>query len=172
MQQREKQEVRSKYCQELARKLLRDSGIKEPPIDVEQIAMQNKFVVKFLDSQPTAFSGILHRELKAIGINRDHAGVRKRFSIAHELGHYFLQHPQEEEASLNEGSQEKWRVCEIEANQFAGELLVPRDLLKSECEKLKNAPVDEKVNILAKTFFVSREVLVIQLSKHKLLMKI
>ena len=160
------------YCRDLARKLLVQNGVKKPPVPVEEIAQHEGFVIKYLEGEPNNFSGILHRELKAIGINAEHPKVRQKFSIAHELGHFLLQHPQEEESlSVNDESAE-WKVCESEANEFAGELLVPRDLLKLECNNLKNKPIGEIVQAMTITFNVSRDVLIIQLSKHGLLMKL
>ena len=41
---------------------------------------------------PQRTSGILLREERLIGLNANHAPVRRRFSLAHELGHHFLKH--------------------------------------------------------------------------------
>lgn len=166
------QQKRGGYCRDLARKLLRDHNIVTTPIPVDEIAKKEGFSVKYLQGESNSFSGILHRDLKAIGINADHPKVRQRFSIAHELGHFYLQHPQEEESLGIDDDSEEWRICESEANEFAGELLVPRDILKMECSKLKNKTLEEKVQSLLLSFTVSREVLIIQLTKYNLLMKL
>lgn len=166
------QQKRVGYCRDLARKLLKDHGIIVPPIPVVEIAQKEGFTVKYIQGEPNSFSGILHRDLKAIGINADHPKVRQRFSIAHELGHYYLQHPQEEESVGIGGDSEEWKICESEANVFAGELLVPRDILKDESSKLRNRTLEEKMQSLLLTFNVSREVLIIQLTKHNFLMKL
>jgi Zn-dependent peptidase ImmA (M78 family) len=172
MKQMNDTKARTGYCRDMARKLLRESGMDKPPVAVEQIAENNGFAVKLLDGQAKSFSGILHRQLKAIGINAEHPKVRRRFSIAHELGHYYLDHPQEDEAALDDAAAARWKLCETEANEFAGELLVPRELLKAECDNIKKLPLEEKVTHLTSFFLVSREVMVIQLNKHNLLMKI
>lgn len=166
------QRVRMGYCRDFARKILSDHHISNPPIPLEEIAKKEGFVVKYIAGESTKFSGILHRKLKAIGINADHHQVRRRFSIAHELGHFFLEHPQEDESANSDEESEEWRICESEANEFAGELLVPKDLLKAECEKLKNKPIDSIIGLLAVLFEVSRDVIIIQLTKHRLLMKL
>ena len=67
-----------------------------------------------------------------------------RFSIAHELGHFVLGHPSRPPAELcsaPRGRQAALRVdgCELrnyelEANAFAGELLMPEHLLRRACE--------------------------------------
>jgi len=167
------QKKRVGYCREFARRVLASHGILRPPVPVDEIAEKEGFSVKYLKGESNNFSGLLHRDLKAIGINADHPEVRQRFSLAHELGHYYLEHPQEEESIGFSDEQQEWRICEAEANEFAGELLVPRDLLKGELKKLREqAGLEEKVQALIVIFSVSREVLVIQLTKHGLLMKI
>ncbi len=54
-------------------------------------------------------------------------GPRKRFTIAHELGHYILGHNRKEVAHDNQASMEFYKSGsqETEANQFASELLMP-----------------------------------------------
>jgi len=62
----------------------------------------------------------------------------RRFSIAHELGHFVLGHPSAPASSLcgpvrsRAGREE--RDYEAEANAFAGELLMPHKLLQRACE--------------------------------------
>ncbi len=62
-----------------------------------------------------------------------------RFSIAHELGHYVLGHPSRPPSELcggvrpRPGSREE-RNYELEANAFAGELLMPSHLVRAWCE--------------------------------------
>lgn len=169
---RDDDHFRSKYSRELARKLLTDSGIFKPPIHVEEIASKNGFTVAFIEGEANSFSGILQRDMKAIGVNKDHPSARQRFTIAHELGHYYLDHIQEDEQLLTSPDSNGWKNCEREANEFAGELLVPLQLLKIECDRIKHIAIDKKLGELAKIFLVSREVITIQLTKHKLLSKL
>lgn len=58
--------------------------------------------------------------LRVIALNRQRSGDRYRFSLAHELGHLIL-HTATTRRDLP--------VIETEANQFAGALLMPRQLL-------------------------------------------
>jgi hypothetical protein len=70
---------------------------------------------------------------------------RLRFSIAHELGHFYLHREQFAEAAitssvhlldwLNEHNGRKYEI-EREANEFAGRLLVPAAILKDCFEKM------------------------------------
>ena len=67
-----------------------------------------------------------------------------RFSIAHELGHFVLGHPSRPPSELCAGVRAKpgakdERNFELEANAFAGELLMPSHLVRKHCEV---SPVD------------------------------
>jgi Zn-dependent peptidase ImmA (M78 family) len=62
----------------------------------------------------------------------------RRFAIAHELGHFFLEHPCRPPYLLSQGSvsrrgREDARDYEAEANAFASELLIPKVLVDSWC---------------------------------------
>lgn len=164
--------ARKQYCWQSARKLLHAHRIVAPPVQVEEIARAEGFTVKYISGEARSFSGILHRDLKAIGINADHPKVRQRFSIAHELGHYFLDHPQEDEGYETDDGASLWKTCESEANEFAGELLVPGDLLAEAVKAIKKVAIDAKLENLAQLFNASREVIVIQLTKHRLMTKL
>jgi Zn-dependent peptidase ImmA (M78 family) len=74
--------------------------------------------------------------------------VRIRFSIAHELGHRVL-HPQQIKAlrpssyaewknTINYLPNAMWGRAEWQAREFAGRLLVPRELLIQEARKYQN----------------------------------
>lgn len=61
-----------------------------------------------------------------ITINKDHHPNRQRFTVAHELGHYMLNHGNKIDTlyqNMNE-------LDEIEANKFADELLIPSGVLR------------------------------------------
>lgn len=157
---------RTGYCRELARKVLHETKTTRAPVSVDEIAEHYGFRVILLDQPPEKFSGILLREKKAIGINKHHHIVRQRFSLSHELGHYFLDHPDASEEIPDADGLSKRKLYESEADEFAAELLMPRELLKS---ALKEGADFET---LQTKFQVSRHVAAIQLSKHGLLMKV
>jgi Zn-dependent peptidase ImmA (M78 family) len=154
------------YCRDMARKVLRETNSLRAPVPVHDIAKHYGFKVVQLDQPPDKFSGILHKEKKAIGINKHNHFVRQRFSLAHELGHYFLDHPAADDILPHELETDEKKIYESEANEFAAELLVPRELLK---EALQH---DHDVEFLREHFQVSRHVIVIQITKHGFLMKI
>lgn len=101
----------------------------------------------------------------SIYVNKGNSEVRKRFTIAHEIGHYILHHDDSMEqdfivdyrqAIMNYETQEDL-IKETQANMFAAALLLPKDLVKEAWSKYKNI---EKVS---KLFQVSAKALVIRL---------
>ncbi|MBR2184295.1 MAG: ImmA/IrrE family metallo-endopeptidase [Prevotella sp.] len=67
---------------------------------------------------------------------------RKRFTIAHELGHYILGHNRKEVAHDNQASTEFYKSGsqETEANQFASELLMPTSVFLEYIEGERFSP--------------------------------
>lgn len=88
---------------------------------------------------------------------------RTRFTVAHELGHYFLHftHDESQEINTKLRSQTKEystseKVEEIEANQFAAELLMPEAKIITINNLFKaSLGFDELVSLIARTFDVS-----------------
>lgn len=62
-----------------------------------------------------------------ITVNENHHENRQRFTIAHELGHYALNHGSKEDVLYRDGSSDP---DEIEANAFATEILMPSAIIK------------------------------------------
>ena len=142
--------------------------ITNPPIDVEAIAEKLDFIVIPYDlGAETSAVLFIHEGTKAIGVNKNHAPVRRRFSVAHELGHFLSGH----EDYPEKGEGEKLRVegqsemanqhedVEREANAFAAELLMPEGMLKAAIAR--EGRLD--ASALAKIFDVSEQALWIQL---------
>ena len=86
---------------------------------------------------------------------------RMRFSFAHELGHYFLHcdiyaqldinTPEDWKEFTNNLPESEYGKFEWQANEFAGRLLVPYDMLKSEVDKVyetiqKNSDLRDYLN--------------------------
>jgi Zn-dependent peptidase ImmA (M78 family) len=112
-------------------------------------------------------------------VNQDHAPTRQRFSVAHELGHLYLHqyrvpHADRTMKLRDAQSSQGSAFEEIEANQFAAELLMPRDLLikaldgqviEYEPDNSSGAGSFKKlVKDLAKRFRVSEQAMMIRLS--------
>jgi Zn-dependent peptidase ImmA (M78 family) len=115
-----------------ARRIAENRGLKCLPFDVVGLARSIGIKVEFL---PLAdgVSGFLHRRSGdwIIGVNSLHHKNRQRFTIAHELGHYFLHRDQgdfEDRALFRKDLQVNH--LEYEANSFASKILMPEDDFK------------------------------------------
>lgn len=97
-----------------------------------------------------------------IVVNKSHAKSRKRFSVAHELGHYFLHRAVSpvfvdskkvfyRDARAAEGTARQ----EIEANAFAAELLMPEEEVRKWFPQKLSPMDDDDVEKVAKEFEVS-----------------
>jgi len=117
-----------------ARELLEAAEIGSSPIPVRKLAERCGVLV--IDRQfEDALSGLIIEaaEGAVIAVNDEHAAVRQRFTIAHELGHHLLGH--HDEFHIDVGGSEHghppgydWRN-ERAANEFAAELLMPSRLV-------------------------------------------
>lgn len=131
---------RPNRAEQAAISLLEALDVREPPVPVEKIAKGLGVTLRY-EPLEGGLSGMLFRDQtgrQVIGVNELHADVRKRFTIAHELGHLRLHSDsfyidglvrRDQESSLG------FEPQEIEANSFAAELLMPRTLLLHELSK-------------------------------------
>lgn len=121
-----------------ANELIEKAGITGPPIDIDAIARRCGVLVRYRRF-PDSLSGLVfaHGEGAVIGINEGHPAPRRRFSLAHELGHFLLGHHEEGtgyEARVHIDTAEgtppgfDWRA-ERAANDFAADVLMPRPLV-------------------------------------------
>jgi Zn-dependent peptidase ImmA (M78 family) len=135
-----------------------------PPIDVHQIATDLGLKIWEFSNMSDSVSGKLYRDHLSpkgwsIGVNANNSSTRKRFTIAHELGHFLLHRD-----FLGEGvaddefyrSEHLSGAQETEANKFAADLLMPYHLLQNLAPKMS-------VENLAKLFKVSEQALKIRL---------
>ena len=134
-------------------------------------------------AEPIAFesdqiSGFLKRNSESIAeivVNKNHNPERQRFTIAHEIGHFVL-HAREllhvddnvsaQPAFFRDAESSKaTKLKEIEANQFAAELLMPsdeiQDLVKQKIEAGES--FDIAVLELADTYQVSQIAMTIKI---------
>ena len=118
-------------------------GPKDPPVDVKEIAKKLGLtvVVEDLDEEISGLLTTAETE-RTICVNKKHSRNRQRFSIAHEIGHHQLGHQfvPGEHVHVDRGvqiSQRSGRSSEaidskeIEANQFAACLLMPKAMLEA-----------------------------------------
>lgn len=156
----------------IAWKLLQTVGINKAPVDLDAVAKHLNIEIK-KEHLGDDISGLLvNRDGKVIcGVNEKHPPNRRRFTIAHEFGHFVLGHERQglfidkhkHESYVifrNEKSSEGTNQQEIEANAFAAALLMPGPFVKAEIKKCINDDNtfvldDSNIKKLAKKFGVS-----------------
>ena len=132
---------RKKEVEQLAMRILSQYRIKDNPgqhlqtiLDGENIQLMGyddwaedicgRFM--YIDDEPVIF------------YNAKHTTAMRAFTVAHELGHYFLKHLETEEAEIicldrdfqrMDDSDDAKKEREVEANYFASCLLMPLDLI-------------------------------------------
>jgi Zn-dependent peptidase ImmA (M78 family) len=154
-----------------ARDLLEKAGINRAPVQVEKLAEIVGARVEY-EAYDGELSGMLLRRGKeaVIGVNLRHSPTRQRFSIAHEIGHMLLH--KTETFHLAERHQVKFRDLrsatgqdsdEIEANQFAAELLMPEEFLARDIVEYFGDDPEIAVAGLAKKYQVSEQAMAIRL---------
>lgn len=166
-----------------AQSLLNELGIKRPPLDVNAIAKRIPTLEKIeeveLDDEISGALLPVEGGKWLIVVNSFHTTRRRRFTIAHELGHLLLHQytaPHADrrmklrDARSSEGSAQE----EIEANQFAAELLMPREWVLDAVrgrtveyepdEGDEEAAFEDLVKELAAKFDVSTHAMTIRLS--------
>lgn len=158
---------------QMAKHILR-RGQFAAPIDVEAVARSLNIQVVEQDLEDDV-SGVLvvKDETAIIGVNQAHHINRKRFTIAHELGHYMLHRNASKvfidsmpvffrDSTSGQGVERQ----EVEANAFAAELLMPEQMIYQELKGRKIDVYDEQsINGIAEQFGVSTQALTIRLTK-------
>ncbi len=149
--------------------LLKMANITIAPVDVRKIAKLLGFKIIEVDF-PSSYSGEIFIEdnVKSIGINQNHSENRKRFTIAHELGHYLCGHKvYDEDGKMLEDLEFDFdnplHVQEKEANMFASELLIPKDFLEADLNEI-GLDIDK----LTKKYEVSSQAMWIRLTSLRL----
>jgi Zn-dependent peptidase ImmA (M78 family) len=147
---------RSERPHHAANRLLKTLGVTRAPVDVKWVA--EALDVRVIEVNQPGWAGAITstNNTATIWVNAADAPVRKRFTIAHELGHLFL-HPAGQEfrdATFTGGPKES------EANWFAADLLMPLWMLDSYASSI-GADAEE----LARMFQVSSHAMGIQLAK-------
>jgi len=112
-----------------ARRIAESRGLNLTPLDVVGLAGSIGIRVEYLPLANET-SGFLHRNGSywTIGVNSLHHPNRQRFTLAHELGHFFLHRDHgdfEDKALFRKSLQQDTR--EVEANDFASKLLMPEN---------------------------------------------
>ena len=170
--------MRKNQIEKITSNLLQEIKSLKPPVQVEEIAQNLGLKILPYDLGEKVSGVLVIKNGKAtIGYNRTESFVRRRFTIAHELGHYFLHRTtrdlfidkqfkvlfRDESSSSGEIKQEQ------EANAFAAALLMPEELLKEEIKKLDLDLADEDaIKKLATAFKVSTIAMTFRISNLKI----
>lgn len=123
-----------------AEKLILNQGISSAPVNVKEIAENMGINVHEMELEDDLSGMALKKEGQyLIIINKAHSIKRKRFTLAHEIGHIHLHADQLEAGVHVDKSNQVLRRdisssagidrMEIEANSFAAALLMPESLL-------------------------------------------
>jgi|SRR3989338_1127636 len=115
-----------------ALKVLEAYNITEPVVDVRKIAQGEGYEIKEI-KMPSGHEGVAgfhDQDKKNIYIAAGDPPARKLFTIAHELGHIFLGHPNYSVLFRIPKKDALYGTEEKEANSFAAHLLMPRYMVQ------------------------------------------
>jgi Zn-dependent peptidase ImmA (M78 family) len=138
------------FARRMARQYLRKYRVTAPPVEVELILFEEGVRVETI-AYPDETAGESWWETGEahIAVNRQHPRARQRFTLAHEFGHLAMrhhQHPTRDLSFLNQRLRDPEAIAwdpadpmEVEANQFAAELLMPSALFRKDCERTASA---------------------------------
>lgn len=151
----------------LASEIISNNGIMAPSIDIEKIVSNEGLRVTSYDLGDDVSGALVVENGKgAIGYNPNDSILRRRFTIAHEYGHFLL-HSETQRLFVDKDFLIKFRnankytqneiIQEQEANAFAAAILMPRHMIKKEINKPRFNNLSESVLIqqLAHIFEVS-----------------
>lgn len=149
---------RKTQIEEITINLLNRHNYIDDMVDIANIVRQQNYNV-FIDDLDNNISGYVDHENREVVLNKNETPERRRFTLAHELGHIILNSNnriQHRDNILNNqldiyANDDK----EVEANYFAGCILMPRDVFIREFNSIKG-DIDYKIQKLAYYFGVSK----------------
>lgn len=138
----------------LARKLLKDANLSNIPVSLQKLGdylqaqhnLQLRGIRDFSDK--TSGATVTVNGEPTIAFNKNHGWYRRRFTIAHEIGHFIMNTGHNDIGAALDTS----NPVEAEANEFAAELLMPLQQFKKDC-KNEVSSIDD----LAEKYQVSKE---------------
>src|SRR5208283_2603728 len=85
-------QVRSQFVRQMARKILAESKVKVPPVDLLQILSTHGIGYEEIEDFPDTVDALIVEDGSKVyaAVNARQHLHRRRFSLAHELGHYFM----------------------------------------------------------------------------------
>lgn len=167
-----------------AEKLLEKAGCYgDPPIKIESLCNHLNIRVEALELEKDV-SGFLaiNNDIAVIGYNKQHGNERKRFTIAHEISHFWLHAGKDAPLFIDKDKKFEQRILfrdgasstgefiqEREANAFAAALLMPKKLVEQELKSCDKIDIKEAITDLAKKFEVSTQAMSIRLSNLEII---
>ncbi len=146
-----------------ARELLEEFQVRTPPVDPVALAERLGVLVvpQKLDDD---VSGMLLRKDGScvIGVNRSHSAERRRFTVAHELGHLRLHEGRPLILDMDTRVNYRNTVSsmatdreEVDANRFAAALLAPEAMVRQAVRSVGFRTAEELVHVLSGRFQLS-----------------
>lgn len=144
--------------------ILSECNIFEVPVPIDDVA--KSFFGLSIDEENIEGEGYLI-DLGNIGgqiiINKNTKYERKRFTIAHELGHWVLQThgislEKQKEAKLS-------KLIERWCNRFAAGLLMPESLIVDQIRQVNTEHLLPVILTMPRSFLVSKEALIIRITE-------
>lgn len=132
--------------------IAKENGVGITPLDLSGLCHVLGIGIRYIPLENN-ISGKLHHDGSRwlINVNSLHHPRRQRFTIAHELGHYFLHRDSQdsyEDTTFHRGK--NYTTKELEADNFAGALLMPKDEFKDFVRNTSN-----KIDDIAEYFGTS-----------------
>lgn len=167
-------DMQNNNIENLAMDILDLNGFNSVVVDPVKLANAYSIEVKNAKFTSEDISGMLKKENGKITIyvNSSEPTMRKRFTVAHELGHYFLNHLEENDQTIHRKTDFFSRNDkELEANAFAAALLMDQYKIKDVYNKLDyiGVPLDKIISKISSIFRVSRAAVNIRLRELGLL---
>jgi Zn-dependent peptidase ImmA (M78 family) len=167
---------KSRDPRQRAREILVELNIARCPVDVDEIARKKGITVRFVPLEEDLSGMIFMKDAAIIVVNSLHHPNRQRFTLAHEFGHFelhmtdigsevhvdkkFLKFARDAKSSTG------WDRKEIDANRFASELLVPKDMLAHELRgRIVDAEDEQLITEMAGCFEVSRQMMTFRIGE-------
>jgi predicted transcriptional regulator len=144
-----------------AARLLESAGISHEPVSLRDVVSALNLELVQKTREPFTSEAALEPlgDTRAIVVNGGGDDRRRRFTIAHEIGHFVL-HPELQRPERGGRVNEAGRVLEREADAFAAELLMPEHLIRQ-------AVLEQGTDVarLADRFEVSRQAMQTRLQR-------
>jgi len=157
-------EPRYKFAKSKAQETFNFIPNNDLPVDLESLATALGIILNPADITIDGLSRVDSNGTCLIVYSVAISDLRRRFTIAHELGHILLEHISigGDSSQISKGSQEK------EANCFAGELLIPAKDIKKYFKENPNVTIDD----IQKRYLVSKEAAFVAINGNRLLNKL